>query len=132
MVDWERITETRGWHRGLDGRSLRLDLRRRLSAHPDGVHLLLDPDSTTTQSYRDIRWKKSELPPCRLVWVGDLIESSAQGSPDFEALVTLIGPGAAAGDFTAVRLPAIAHVSLCERRACAAGTVGWRVRGAWS
>jgi hypothetical protein len=104
-VDWERISETRGWHRGLDGRSLGLDLRRRLSAPPDGVHLLLDPNSTTPQSYRDMRWKKSELPPCRLVWVGDLIESSAHGSPDFEALVTLIGPGAAAGEFTAVRLP---------------------------
>jgi len=29
VVDWDRITETRGWHRGLDGRLLRLDLRRR-------------------------------------------------------------------------------------------------------
>jgi hypothetical protein len=105
MVDWLRIEETRGWHRGLDGRSLKLDLRRRLSPAVNGVRLLLQPEPSAEGYYRDLRWWKSELPPCRLVWVGDLVAARSGGAhlPALEALVELTKRGGA--PFKTVTLP---------------------------
>jgi hypothetical protein len=92
MVDWQRVLETRGWRRGTDARSLRTDLRR-LPVPAEGVRLLLRPDQASGLRYAS--WKrKIELPPCRLVWIGDVVASpEGVGPPHVQALVVLLESG---------------------------------------
>lgn len=54
-------------------RSLKALLRRDLAASKDGVRLLLRPEPTPENRYLEqIQRRDSKLPPCRVVWIGDL------------------------------------------------------------
>ncbi len=59
----------------------------------EGVRLLLRPDQTSELRYES--WKrKIELPPCRLVWIGDVVASpEGVGTPHVQALVVLLESG---------------------------------------
>ena len=57
--------------------SLKAVLRRKLSAPKEGVRLFLRPELApeTEHLERLERWMPtSKLPPCRLVWIGDLVD----------------------------------------------------------
>jgi hypothetical protein len=54
-------------------RSLKALLRRELAPPKDGVRLLLRPESTPENRYLEhLQGSESKLPPCRVVWIGDL------------------------------------------------------------
>ena len=54
-------------------RSLKAMLRRELAPPKDGVRLLLRPESATERRYLDeLQTRGTKLPPCRIVWIGDL------------------------------------------------------------
>jgi hypothetical protein len=58
-------------------RSLKVALRRELSPPKDGVRLLLRPESAAESAAErrhldQLQSRESTLPPCRVVWIGDL------------------------------------------------------------
>ena len=54
-------------------RSLKALLRRELAPPKDDVRLLLRPEATPENRYLEhLQGRDSKLPPCRVVWIGDL------------------------------------------------------------
>ena len=70
------------------------------------LRLRLDPDGQPFIQNESWWRQKPQVPPCRLVWIGDLVPSSGpHTTPHVEALVQLFSspPGA----FSAIQLPAV-------------------------
>lgn len=81
-----------------------MDLQRKLAAPTDGLHLELRPDP----AYRslDIWRRRFVLPPCRLVWIGDVL-AAPDGSRAMyvEVLVERLTEPGTEGPFEVLLLP---------------------------
>ena len=70
------------------------------------LRLRLDPDGQPFIQNESWWRQKPEVPPCRLVWVGNLVPSSGRHStPHVEALVQLFS--SSPGEFSVIQLPAV-------------------------
>jgi hypothetical protein len=129
-TDVERVLETLHWKKTDDARSLRTDLCRKLNAPGEEIRLMLRPDGQDGRPLRyDVWHARTDLPVCRLVWVGDIVASPFRSR--VPALEVLVEPGMSLGaigafqqlivPITALRLLSIARVlkdsQPCEIRA---------------
>jgi hypothetical protein len=70
------------------------------------LRLRLEPDGQPFIQNESWWSQKPDVPPCRLVWIGDLVPSSGpHTTPHVEALVQLLS--SAPGEFSVIQLPAV-------------------------